>query len=417
MDEPGSRKPSIFKAKALISLQNPTYRLVLFGSMAQMASMTMQMVTNPLLIFRLTGSPALLGLMSLAGALPTILIGLFGGAVADRVQKRTVLITCFSLMAVISLSIGLALDSGLLSKEHAGSWWILIVASVIQGSVMGLMMPSLMAIVPEVVKRENLMNASALNNLSMAGISLLIPSLAGVLIDKVGFEAIFYLATGFYAAAIVIFFFVRLSRRRVTGSGQILANVTDGLKYIRQNATIMYILIFSMMVIVLSTPYQQFLPIYVDDILHVGATGLGFLMSMSGAGSLVGSLVLTTLPNRKRGLLLLSSGTLAAVALGIFAFSSAWGLSLALMMVSGLASALRATISSALLQSHTDALYMGRVLSLTHIQFGVSSVATFFVGLLAEVVHVQWVIGVMAMVLFALTLAALLSNRYIRELD
>jgi MFS family permease len=399
------------------SLQSPGYRLVLFGSLFQMAAMNMQMVTNPYLIFRLTESPALLGIMSLAGAVPSIVVALFGGAIADRIQKKSILVGCFIFMALIALGIALALDSGQLSKAHAGSWWILMVASVVQGIVMGLMMPSLMAIVPEVVTRKQLMNAVALNNLSMSGLSLVIPSVAGVMIDKIGFESIYYSMAGLYAVGTIFFFLLPRFQRVSSGGGQIVENITNGFKYIQQNPTILLILVFTLIVVVLAMPFQQFLPIYVDDILHVGATGLGLLMSLSGVGSLVASLALTALPSRKRGLLLVISGLITGAALSVFAFSSLWGLSLILMIFIGLASALRGTIGNTLLQSYTDAAYMGRVLSLTFIQFSIMSVFTFLVGILAEAVNIQWIIGVMAMVLFAVSLGVLVSNRRLRQLE
>ncbi len=399
------------------SLRSRGYRLVFFGQLGQMASMNIQMVTNPLLIFRLTESPALLGVLSLAGAVPTISFGLFGGAIADRIRKKSILIAGYVLLALIALGIALALDTGQLSKEHSGSWWILMVATVIQGSVMGLMMPSLMAIVPEVVKREDLMNAMAMNSLSMAVISLAVPGLAGVLIDRAGFEAVYYCMVGLYCAAIPFLIFLPHVQPSTGDRGRIFDNITKGLGYIRGHATILFILAFSFTVVILAGPYQQFLPIYVDDILHVGATGLGLLMSLAGAGSVIGSLALAAVPNRKRGWLLLAGGIIAAIALGLFAFSTWWWLSLATMVFLGLANTLRNTISGALLQSYAEPEYMGRVMSLNHIQFGVMSVAAFFVGMLAEIVQVQYILAAMAAMLFVVSICTLAANRQMRQIE
>lgn len=415
--ETQTRYASTFGLKMISSLSSPGYRLVFIASMCQLAATTMQAVTNPLLIFRLTGSPALLGVAALASAIPMIFAGLFGGAIADRISKKSMLIACYTFMALISLGIALALDTGHLGKEHVGSWWILILANAIQGAGMGLLMPPLMAIIPELVSRERLMNAIALNNLTMAVMSLAVPLVAGVLIDRLGFEAAYYVMTGLYGAAIIFFLLLHRSPVSGTNRGQILNYIADGFKYIRANPTVLFILVFSLTTIALALPYQQFLPIYADDIFHVDATGLGLMMSFVGVGTLIGSLGLTVLPGRKRGWLLLASGILAAAALGVFALSVWWYISLGMMVIMGVASALRSTISSTLVQSITDPAYMGRVMSLSVIQFGIMSVFTFLVGMLTEIVQIQSILMGMATILFVISLIALISNRGMRQFN
>jgi MFS family permease len=416
-DSPAKLTGGMFGHRMISSLQSPSYRLFFLGSIGQIAAMIMQMMVNPLLIYRLTGSSALLGISSLIGALPTIVIGLFGGALADRLQKKYILVTCFSVLALIALLIGIALDTGRLSRNVAGSWWILMAANFIQGCVMGFMMPALMAIVTETVKRENLMNAVALNNLQMSIVSLIIPSVAGLMIDHLGFGSTFYAGAGCYVFAIVFFFFIPKNKQVTYQSGQILSNISNGFKYIRGNYTVMCLLLITLAIIVLSMPFQNLLPLFTDGIFKVGATGLGLLMSLAGAGGLAGSLAIAVLPNRKRGLVLLISGLLSGVGVIFFAFSPIWGLSLIIMLFIGLASALRGTLSNTLLQSYTEAPFMGRVMSLTHVQFGFMAICTFFAGITAEVIPVQWVVGGMAFILTIITLLTLILNKRIRSLE
>ncbi len=147
------------------SLKVPGFRLYYGSLVGQMAAMNMQMFARSWLIYRLTGSAVILGVMSLANAEPTLFTSLFGGVIADRLQKKYVLLAGQASSAVISLGIALSLTLGYLSAERAGSWWILIVASVLQGSVMGLMMPSRAAIIAEIVGEEKLMNAVSLNTM------------------------------------------------------------------------------------------------------------------------------------------------------------------------------------------------------------------------------------------------------------
>jgi MFS family permease len=197
----------------------------------------------------------------------------------------------------------------------------------------------------------------------------------------------------------------------------ILLDIKNGLKYIRHNATILLVLTLTLIGVVLSMPYQQLLPIFVDDILGVGSTGMGVLMSVSSAGAMAGSFILASLPNKKRGIMLVASGFVSGLALVIFAFSSSWALSLAFIVFIGLGQSIRGTTSGALLQSYTKADYMGRVMSIFMMQWGLMSLCTFFAGVLADVIPVQWVVGGLATALIILSTLTMIFIPRIRRLD
>jgi MFS transporter, DHA1 family, staphyloferrin A biosynthesis exporter len=363
-----------FFSRTFLSMQNRTYRIYFLAMLGQFASMNMNMITTSLLIFRLTDSSALLGTQALANAIPMIFISIFGGVLADRVQKKRVLSIGMLCAAAISLWVAISLTTGQLSREHAGSWWILMLASLLQGVVAGMMLPARQAIIPEMVNKDQTMNAVALNTVGMNVLSLLAPAVAGFLIDGVGFDAVYYTMTALNVYGAIMIGFVPHSSPLVNRAGNVLADIRDGFEYARRDRTILLVLSFSLIFVVLSMPYAQLLPIYVDKILKVGASGMGILMSVSGIGALVGSVSLASLPNKKRGILLLTGGFVSGLALLGFAFSSVWALSLGLMVFIGLSQTLRMTTSSALLQSYTDPRYMGRVMSIFMIQWGIMSI-------------------------------------------
>ncbi len=409
---------SIYGIRTFSSLRNPTYRLYFVGMLGQFAAMNMQMVTGSLLIYRLTDSSALLGTMSLAFAIPMIFVSMFGGALADRIHKKRVLVLGLLASAVISLCVALTLTTGLLSKEHQGSWWILMVSSFCQGTVMGLMLPARQAIIPEIVPREQAMNAVALNMLGMNVMGLIAPAVAGFLIDVLDFQSVYYGMTALNIYASITIFFVKHTHYRISNqTGNMLDDIKKGFQYIRKDVTVLIVLVFTLIVVVLSMPYQQFLPIYVDDILKVGAKGLGILMGVSGAGALVGSLVMASLPNKKRGMILLASGILSGIALVFFSFSKSWEISLVLIIFVGLGQTIRGTIGSALLQSYAQPEYMGRVMSIFMMQWGIMNLCTFAVGLMAEVIPVQYVLGGLALTLIIASILAVLMVQRIRRLD
>jgi MFS family permease len=408
---------SLSSIKTFDSLKNPAYRFYFMGMVGQWGSMNMQMVTRSLLIYRLTGSAAILGLMSLAAALPMLLLSLFGGAIADRVQKKYVIQIGQAASAVVALSVAVTLTTGYLSSENPGSWWVLMVNSVLQGSIMGLMMPSRQAIIPEIVSREQVMNAIALNATGMNTLRLLAPALAGFLIDAIGFAAVFYAMTGLYLIAVFFTGFLPATGTTSARGGNALVDIKEGLKYIWGKTTILLVLAFVVVFILLSMPYQMMMPIFADDILKVGATGMGMLMSVSGAGAMAGSLAIASLPNRRRGAILLATGLILGLSLAGFSFSRSWPLSLGLMVFVGLGQTGYQTVGTTLLQSYSEPEYLGRVMSINMMNMGLSSLGTFLAGILAEGIGAQWAIGGFAMVLVLLSILTIIFVPKIRRLD
>jgi MFS family permease len=254
--------------------------------------------------------------------------------------------------------------------------------------------------------------------LGMNVMGLVAPAVAGFLIDILDFKSVYYAMTALNIYASFTIFFVKHTNYRVRNqTGNMLEDIRQGFQYIRRDTTVLFVLIFTLIVVIFSMPYQQFLPIYVDDILKVGAKGLGILMGISGAGALVGSLIMASLPGKKRGLMLLASGILSGIALILFSFSKSWGLSLGLIIFVGLGQTIRGTIGSALLQSYAQPEYMGRVMSIFMMQWGIMNLVTFIVGLMAEVIPVQFVLGGFALTLILVSTLAILLVPRIRKLD
>jgi MFS family permease len=159
------------------------------------------------------------------------------------------------------------------------------------------------------------------------------------------------------------------------------------------------------------------MPIFTDDILKVGASGLGLLISISGAGAILGSLVLASLPNKRRGIMLLISAFILGVALAGFSFSSSWYLSMVLIVFVGLGQAGRMALGNTLIQYYVDDEYRGRVMSIYVMQFGLTSFGGFAAGMIAEAVGPQWALGGFAMVLVLVSLLVLAFLPRLRRLD
>jgi MFS family permease len=320
-------------------------------------------------------------------------------------------------MTIIFLSNGVAVNVGYLTQDHPESWWVLMVTGIIMGSIMALAMPSRQAIIPELVDRKRLMNAISLNVMGMSFFQLVGPAIAGYIIAGLGYAAVYYIMAALNAAAIIFTSFLPRTSPLQSKRNSVLIDIKEGFKYIISHKTILLILIFLVASILLAMPFQMLMPIFAKDILKVGVEGQGTLMSLSGLGAILASLTLASIPSRNRGIMLLVSNIIMGTALILFAFSVSWPLSLGMMVFVGIGRIGNNTSGTALLQTHTEPEYLGRVMSIMMLNFGLSGLGTFFAGILAETISAPWSIGGLAMLLVGVSFLAILFLPRIRKLD
>ncbi|MFH0941476.1 MAG: MFS transporter [Chloroflexota bacterium] len=399
------------------SLKFPTYRVYLGMYLSQMMAMDMRSLAQSLLIYRLTGSVAILGVMALVNAVPGILLPLFGGVIADRLPKKNVVVMGQVGSMLTSLIIAVSLTFGFLSAERTGSYWILMLASFINYASSGLSGPSRHAIVAELFGTDQVMNAISLRSTGYNIIHLGAPALAGLLIDVLDFEIVFYITTSLGILALILSVLLPNTGKGEENGGSVFSQMKDGLKYVRGETSILFVLVFTMLAAILATPVSRLMPVFVDDILKVGAKGMGVLLSATAIGALVSSLAMASLPNKRRGTLLLGASVVLGVVIAFFAFSRSWHLSLALMAMVGLARTVRTTMSNTLLQSYTAPNYRGRVMSLYAMEDGVTSLGGFVAAMVAGVIGVQWVVGSFALVLILLSIMTIVLIPRIRKLE
>ena len=423
MDEPspeiGERQRfSMRNLKTFKSFKNPVFALYFGGLLGQMVGVNMQMMTRSFLVYELTNSAFLLGTMSLFFAVPMVLFSLFGGVIADRIQKKYIMLYGQAASAIVSATIGFTLLTGLLTAENPWSWWILGASSFFQGIIMALMMPAMQAIIPEIVEGEDLMNAISLNTMGMNTLRLLAPAAAGFLIDYVGYEAVYFTTAVAYLISVVFIFFLPKTSTIKKTTTDVLSSMKEGIRYLKKEKTILLIMGFTLVITILAMPFQQLLPIFVVDILHKTPQAGGFLMSVSGIGSIISSLILASLPNKRRGLMMLGGNIVLGVALFSFALSTSYPLSLVLIGFVGVGQMIQMALGTTLIQYYSDPVYIGRLMSIMMMQFGLMSFSTFLAGALTELTgNVQWAIGGLALILVVLSVSAIIFMKRIRNLE
>ena len=389
-DPQPSSSSSTSSFRTFASLKDADFRLFWAASMAQMAGMNMQMMVRTWYMYFLTERATMVGAVSLASALPMLFLSPIGGIIADRIQKRHMLTAGQAASGALGLAIAVAVQTEIITPTY------LLVAAVIQGTIMGLMMPSRQAIIPEIVGRDRLMNAISLNMAGQNINRLVAPAVAGILIEQIGVASVYFTLTGLFFIAVFFTLFLHTKSFSSPSPKGAWSDLKEGVIYIRQNKTILGILTLALISAVLSMPLHFLLPVFTEEILQVGAQELGFLWSALGLGAIFGSLGVASLGNRNRGMMMLVFTLGLGIALVAFSSSTWYTVSLFLMIPVGLGHAGRMALSNALTQAYTDDEHRGRVMSVYMMEFGVMSIATFGAAALAEIIGIQLAIGGMA---------------------
>ena len=409
-----------YVSRTFVSFKNPVYRLYYGSMVGHWSSINMQMFARNLLVWHITGSGAIIGVLALAHAIPMILFTLAGGVLADRLQKKHVIQACQIGSALVSLGVTLALVLGYLGPANPESWWILVLSGFLQGVVMGIMTPSRAAIISEIVQPGHLMNAISLNNLGMNVFRIISPAVAGVLIDVFDFWVVYAIMTFMIVTSVIFIFMVpptSAPEKNMMVSNS-LKEIVEGWQYIKGQKTIFAVLIFTAVGMILGAPYAQLLPMFtVPEILNISDTTLGLLMMVSGIGAIIGSLILASLTNRRRGRLLISAVMVMALTIIGFSFSTWLPVSMLFIFFVGMGSTIQMALGNSLIQYYVDATYRGRVMSFFMMCFGISALGSFFAGILADAIGVQWAVGSLAIVLVVFTLGIMSMVPRLRKLD
>ena len=421
--EPRAGAPTARPAlRTFESLADPDFRWFFGALMGHFTAMNMQMFIRGWMVFQLTGSFLMLGAITLASAIPQILLSLVGGVVADLVPQRKWIVQIGQFAdALNALAIATLIFSGLITIEH------LVIAAVVQGTTMSLMLPARQALVPELVGPERLMNAMALTTAGMNTARLVMPGLAGWMVAAIGggrgvegAQYVYLLMSAMYLTAVLLLVRVATTTRTRAGGPRslsgALSDLVGGLAYVRRNRPVSLVLWVNLVLEMVAMPYFFLLPGFVSDVLEGGAFEVGTLMSISGIGSLAGSLVIASLPSRRRGLVMMLASALLGVALLAFSASTLYALSAVIFVVVGFGQTARFALSSVLIQVYTDDEYRGRVSSIFNISWGLTNFGTFGVGLAADAFGAQLAIGGTAIALLV-AVALLLSFTGIRGLD
>ncbi len=395
------------------SLRHRQFRWIYASNIAFFFAMNGQMVVRSVLTFDLTGSPLALGIVNLAVALPMLIVSPFGGVMSDRLERKKVIVTGQALL--------LAGEVVVLGLYVAGAlvFWHLIATAFFMGCIFPFVMPARTAIVANVVGREGLPNAMALQMSGMNAARVVGPVTAGFLIWLIKIE-------GAYTVAIVLYSLALLAIMRIDRSPpdpnrvhrSVMGDLVDGIRYVAGDPPVRTLMLLGIVPILLAMPFQSLLVVFAEDVWDVGSRGLGLLQAAAGLGGVMGSVYVAFHSDNDRRLRLMVASLLGFCGtLLLFALSPWFLLALPVVLVADIFASIFQTLNSTAIQVLIPDHVRGRVMSLMMMTFGLTPLGTLPVSAMAEAWGAPVAVGLASVATLAISLLFFALSRPLRSID
>jgi MFS family permease len=383
-DQP--RVPGMLRA-----LRHRNFQLFFSGQMISLIGTWMQTVAQSWLVYRLTGSSLLLGVVGFAGQIPVFLLAPVGGMAADRWNRHRVVIGT----QVSSMILAFILAA--LTLLHIVRVWEIVVLAGFLGAVNAFDIPARQSFLIDMVGREDLMNAIALNSSMFNGARVIGPAIAGLLVAWIGEGWCFFANAVSYIAVIAGLLLMKLGPlRQIITNASPFEHIAEGFRFVQRTRPILALMLLIGLVSLVAVPYSVLMPIFADRILHGGARGLGILMGATGIGALLGALTLAM----RRGVHGLGRWVgLSAMSFGasliLFSFSRWFWLSMILLVPVGYSVMLQMSSSNTLIQAMVPDELRGRAMAAYTMMFmGMAPMGSLFAGALADRIGAPWTVAI-----------------------
>ena len=391
------------------ALKHRNFRLFFSGQLISFTGTWMTTTAQGWLVYQLTGSKALLGLVAAASSAPMLFFATWGGWVADRYPKRTVIVVTQTCQMLMSLTMAALVFSKLVQP------WHIIVIAVLGGIAMAFDMPARQSFVIEMTSREDLMNAISLNSSAFNCARIIGPSIAGFLMAQVGIAMCFLLDGLSFIAVITGLLLMRLPKHTtIQSESSAIGQAFEGFRYVWGHRRVLTILSLFAVVGIFGWSYSVLMPAFAHDVLHLDANGYGLLMAGSGVGALAAALTVASaghiFPTR---IMALGGIGIFSAALALFAFTRNVYLGTLLLAFVGFGIVLYFSTSNTVLQSIVPDEMRGRVMGIWTLIFGgMIPLGSLQAGLMADFLGVPATIAIGALIC---ALAALVTLNVVRR--
>lgn len=419
--EQPAKLPSAWRAKTFRALEHRNYRLFFYGQLISLIGTWMQQVAQQLLVYRITDSASKLGIVAAAGSLPVLLFSLWAGVLVDRVPKRTLIIVTQTVAMLLAFVL-----AGLVYLNIV-QFWHVVVLSALLGCVNAVDMPARQSFVPEMVGRDDLPNAVALNSSVFNAARVVGPAAAGLLVAAVGEALAFSLNGVSYLAVIAGLMMMQLPAfERKPSSRTPLTDLLDGLRYVARDP-IKRVLMGALVVqTIFGTFHITLMPVFARDVFIVRGVALladsgarlGFLSASFGLGALIGAVTLASSGERvSAGTRIMIGLLLYPISFILFALSPSFWLALPVLALGGWSMITVLATTNTLLQTTTPDELRGRVMSLyTLALVGLMPAGNLLAGYLAEHLHsAPLAVGLGQLVVLLTSIAVIVFAPRIRQ--
>lgn len=349
-----SKFPQIVRA-----LRNPNFRMFWGGNFLSNIGTWMQNIAQGWLVLSITGSAFWLGVVGFAGAIPFLIFTLFGGVVADRVNKRRLLLVTQSVMMLLAFALAA------LAWLKIITVWEVVVLAFLNGMAMAMNAPSYQALVPRLVPREDLTNAIALNSAQFNMSRILGPTLGGYAMALVGVAGNFFLNGLSFLAVLWALTRIRYPEPEASHYPGLIESLREGFQYVRGNRQMRVLLWLTAAASLLGIPFLTFIPYFAKIQLHSDETGLGWLMAASGLGAVLGAVTVAALGRlRHRGRVVTGGGIVFFSAIIAVCYSHSFLLSQCVLLFEGYSAILMISSFNVAIQHLASDQMRGRVMSI-----------------------------------------------------
>ena len=397
--------------KAFPAFGSRNYSLYFFGQLISLIGTWLQIVAEGWLVFEITNSAFWVGFVTAMGTLPTLFLTLFGGVIVDHFPKKYILI------ATQTSAMILAAVYGVLTVTHHINILEISILALLLGCVNAVDAPARQAYVNELVPREALGSAIALNGGIYNGARVIGPSIAGFLIALYGSGGAFLLNALSYVAVIIALFFINTPVKLENKHLRPLKAIKEGLGYAFAHPLIRSTLIFAGVVSIFGWSYTTLLPVIAKNIFHLNAVGLGYLYAASGLGALAAMFAISVFSHRvSRNIFIIGGNLLFAVAIFLFTFTTYLPMALVLLFIGGFGLLSQFAMMNTTIMHMVDDNLRGRVMSIYTLMFlGMLPLGSFEAGTVAEYFGPDFAIKLGAAVVFIFGIFAYFNRRKVSE--
>ncbi len=410
---PDATEPSRAWPKIARALRHPNFRLFWGGTLLSNIGTWMQNIAQGWLVLQLTNSSFWLGLVGFSASIPFLLFTLFGGVIADRVNKRYLLISTQAAQMVFAFAMAALAYMKVITITQVA------VLSFLNGIALSLNAPAYQALVPQLVPWEDLPNAIALNSAQFNMSRVLGPTLGGYAMAWVGVAGNFLMNGFSFLAVLFALFRIKYPHERRTTEASLWRSLREGLAYTRANPQMAAVVSLVMSASLLLLPFLTFVPWFAKNVLNTGERGLGLLMASSGVGAFLAAGVIAQLGTiRYRGRVIVASGLFVMMAVVVFCYSRSFLLSCAMAFCEGFGMIISASTVNVTMQQLSSDAMRGRVMSIYAASFlGLPPVGCLIAGELSRHMPTPHALAGMTGLATLSYVAFYFRSRPLRELD